>query len=114
MNFQVKIAEFIGTTAFIGRLPLAPGTWGSAAALLVWYFITPCIESPLFLLITLALFFVGVAVSDILIEAWNEDDPSAIVIDEWVGQWLALWLVPHSITWGLMAAASTHLQSRLR
>ncbi len=103
MNFQVKIAEIIGTAAFIGRLPLAPGTWGSAAALLVWYFITPCIESPLFLLITLALFFIGVVVSDILIEAWNEDDPSAIVIDEWVGQWIALWLVPHNIAWGLMA-----------
>ncbi|HJM33543.1 MAG: phosphatidylglycerophosphatase A [Candidatus Marinimicrobia bacterium] len=103
MNFQIKIAEIIGTAAFIGRLPLAPGTWGSAAALLVWYFIAPCIESPLFLLITLALFFIGVVVSDILIEAWNEDDPSAIVIDEWVGQWIALWLVPHSIAWGLMA-----------
>ena len=85
MNFQIKIAEIIGTAAFIGRLPLAPGTWGSAAALLVWYFIAPCIESPLFLLITLALFFIGVVVSDILIEAWNEDDPSAIVIDEWGG-----------------------------
>ena len=49
MNVQVKIAEFIGTTAFIGRLPYAPGTWGSAAALLAWYFIAPFIESPLFL-----------------------------------------------------------------
>ena len=84
-------------------MPYAPGTWGSAAALLVWYFIAPFIESPLFLLITLALFFVGVAVSDILIEAWDDDDPSAIVIDEWVGQWIALWLAPHSIIWGLMA-----------
>lgn len=103
MNIQIKIAEIIGTVIFIGRLPLAPGTWGSAAALVAWYFIAPLIESPLFLLITLALFFVGVAVSDILIDAWNEDDPSSIVIDEWVGQWIALWLAPHSIFWGLMA-----------
>ena len=103
MNIQVKIAEFIGTVAYIGRLPFAPGTWGSVAALLLWYYISPLIESPLFLLITLALFFVGVAVSDILIETWKQDDPSAIVIDEWVGQWIALWLAPHSITWGLVA-----------
>ena len=28
---------------------------------------------------------------------------SEIVIDEWVGQWLALWMLPHSFLWGLVA-----------
>ena len=30
----------------------------------------------------------------------KEEDPSEIVIDEWVGQWIALWLIPHSFIWG--------------
>ena len=46
------------------------------------------------------LFFVGVAVSTIHSEVIKKDDPSEIVIDEWVGQWIALWLIPHSFYWG--------------
>ena len=103
MNVKVKISELIGTVFFIGKLPLAPGTWGSAFALLIWYLISPSIESPLFLLITLVLFFIGVAVSQVLIDDWKEDDPSVIIIDEWVGQWIGLWLVPHDIVWGLVS-----------
>ena len=103
MNVKVKISELIGTVFFIGKLPLAPGTWGSAFALLIWYLISPSIESPLFLLITLVLFFIGVAVSQVLIDDWKEDYPSVIIIDEWVGQWIGLWLVPHDIVWGLVS-----------
>ncbi len=28
---------------------------------------------------------------------------SEIVIDEWVGQWIALWLIPHSFIWGFVS-----------
>ena len=56
-----------------------------------------------FLYGSLILFFVGVAVSTIHAETLGEDDPSEIVIDEWVGQWLALWMLPHSFLWGLVA-----------
>ena len=31
---------------------------------------------------------------------FNEDQ---IVIDEWVGQWIALWLIPHSFIWGFVS-----------
>ena len=68
-----------------------------------WYLLFPYIDNSLFLLINLGLFFVGVASANILIEAWNEQDPSAFVLDEWVGQWIALWLLPHSFIWGLIA-----------
>ena len=37
------------------------------------------------------------------IEIWDDKDPSAFVLDEWVGQWIALWLLPHSFIWGLVA-----------
>ena len=100
---MIKIAEIIGTVFYIGKLPSAPGTWGSLAALISWYFLKPFISDPLFLLITGGIFFLGIAVSDVLISAWGRTDPKEIVIDEWVGMWIGLYLVPHDYKWGLLA-----------
>lgn len=102
MTFKEKVAEFFGTVVYVGQLPSAPGTWGSLVALLAWYILIPHMSTAMFLLINLGLFFIGIIVSDILIEAWGEDDPSAIVIDEWVGQWLALYIIPHHLGWGFV------------
>jgi phosphatidylglycerophosphatase A len=35
------LARAVATFGFIGHLPAAPGTWGSAAALLLWFWIRP-------------------------------------------------------------------------
>ena len=94
---KLRISEIIGTVFYVGRSPFAPGTMGSLAALLVWYISKPLIIDPLFLLITGGVFFIGIAVSTVLIDVWNEKDPKEIVIDEWVGMWISLYLVPHTI-----------------
>jgi len=103
MNLRYKAAEFIGTVAYVGRLPIAPGTWGSLAALTAWFFLKPSISDPLFLLINGAIFFIGIAASEILMEAWDDTDPKAVVVDEWVGMWIALYLVPYDLLWGFVA-----------
>jgi len=103
MNAKLKLAEFVGTVGYAGRLPIAPGTWGSLVAFLVWYFFKPFITDPFFLLINGILFFAGIVASDILINAWDDNDPKAVVIDEWVGMWISLILVPHTFLWGLLA-----------
>ena len=100
---KLKLSEIIGTVFYVGRSPFAPGTMGSLVALLAWFILKPLIIDPLFLLITGGLFFIGIAVSTILIEAWNRKDPKEIVIDEWVGMWISLYLVPHTILWGFIA-----------
>ena len=100
---KLKLSEIIGTVFYAGRSPFAPGTMGSLVALLAWFILKPLIIDPLFLLITGGLFFIGIVVSTILIEAWNEKDPKEIVIDEWVGMWISLYLVPHTILWGFVA-----------
>ena len=96
MIVMIRFSEIISTVFFIGRFPLAPGTFCSFIAFLVWYFLRNYIESEFILYISLILFFIGVAVSTIYSESIDEEDPSEIVIDEWVGQWIALWLIPHS------------------
>jgi phosphatidylglycerophosphatase A len=78
----------------VGLLPRAPGTWGSLTALpfaaaLAW------LGGPwLVLLATLVLFGLGVWASNRYMAAHGLHDPAAVVVDEVVGQWLTLALLP--------------------
>ena len=103
MDFRIRIAELLGTVFYVGKLPYAPGTWGSIAALIAWYLLKPYWIDPLFLLITGVIFFLGIAITHVLVEFWKEKDPKSIVIDEWVGMWIALYLVPHNIGWAIIS-----------
>ena len=100
---MIKIAEILSTVFYIGRLPIAPGTWCSFIAFLSWYLLRFYIDAVFILYASLVLFFVGVAVTTIYSESIEEEDPPEIVIDEWVGQWIGLWLIPHTFTWGLVS-----------
>jgi len=92
-----KVAEFIGTVYNIGKLPLAPGTWSSFLAVLVWYIFFGEINPIYFLLIIFILFLLGIISSKIIIKNSIEHDPSKIVIDEWVGQWISFLFLPVSL-----------------
>ena len=77
-----KLAEIFATVVYIGRLPLAPGTWCSFVSLSAWYILRFWMADNFFLYGSLVLFFVWVAVSTIHAETLGKDDPSEIVIDE--------------------------------
>ena len=98
-----KVAEIISTVFYVGRFPFAPGTICSFLAFLSWYYLRFYIEGVFILYGSLILFFIGVAVSTIYSESIKNEDPPEVVIDEWVGQWIALWLIPHSFVWGLLS-----------
>lgn len=84
----------IGTGLGSGYIPIAPGTTGSLLALLI-YFLFP-LSSVHWLSITILLFFIGVwAGSEI--EKDKGDDPGLVVIDEIVGQWLAVIFLPPTL-----------------
>ena len=102
-KLKYKFSEIICTVLYIGKSPIAPGTFGSLAALMCWFVIKPAISDPLFLLITGGIFFLGIACSEIIVRADNLKDPQFIVIDEWVGMWIGLYLVEHELLWGLAA-----------
>ena len=103
MSLKFKLAEFFGTIFYVGKIPIAPGTLGSIMALVGWYLLKPYFSDPLFLLITGGMFFLGIAITTVLLEKLDEKDPQIIVIDEWVGMWIGLYLVPHDIKWGLVS-----------
>jgi phosphatidylglycerophosphatase A len=87
-------AVWLATWFGSGLQPVAPGTWASlaalpCAALLVW------LGGPLLVLLaSAALFPLGMWAADAYMAATRVHDPPAIVIDEVVGQWLTLALVP--------------------
>ena len=91
---RLKISEWIATCFKVGYLPLAPGTWGSAFAILLWWVLLKDLNAYVFGVIIIIFLLIGIVVSDIIIDQSVNHDPSYIIIDELVGQWLALLLLP--------------------
>jgi phosphatidylglycerophosphatase A len=72
----------------IGKIPYASGTWGSAAAALA----APALFLPLpgfwRVVILAALFWIGGVAGTRVEKILNRKDPSHIVLDELIGQWI--------------------------
>jgi phosphatidylglycerophosphatase A len=88
----VLIATGLGS----GLSPAAPGTVGAALALPIWWFafadLTPIVQIVLIAAIALA----SIWIVDRACRAANVGDASAFVLDEFVGQWVALTCAPKS------------------
>ena len=84
----------LATALGVGFIKPAPGTWGSLAALLVWWFWL--VELPLLLQLGIcgAYFALGWWASSSIARVFATDDAGEIVADEAVGMWLALLLCP--------------------
>ena len=84
-----RAARLIATVGGVGLLRPAPGTWGSAAALpLGWVAMQ---GGPLlFTLLTAAILPLGWWATAHATRGQADHDPSEIVIDEVLGQWIAL------------------------
>ncbi len=89
------IASGLGT----GLSPWAPGTIGSLVALLPWWFWLRHLEPALYLAWLAFAFGLGTWAAGWVIGKTRIEDPSVVVWDEFVGQWLALLLVPPGWTW---------------
>ena len=100
------IGRAIGSGLGSGRSPLAPGTAGSLAALILYYLLTLAIADPatqqvLLLGLIVAGFPLGVWATGLLCTA-EEHDPGRAVWDEFVGMWITCLLLP---AWYWLAAA---------
>lgn len=85
----------IATLGPVGYLPVAPGTWGSLAALAVYVAVKPSIF--LHVLAVLLIIPVGIAASSSAEKALNQKDSRHIVIDEACGFFVAVLFLPFSI-----------------
>lgn len=84
-----RLAAFIATCASIGRLPLAPGTFGAAAGLVAF-----ALTRELAGTVSLGLFVIAVVAGTWAAGRHAKDvrqkDPQSVVVDEFCGMWLAL------------------------
>lgn len=92
-----RTSRRVATVFGLGHLPLAPGTWTSAAAIpcgmmLLWLGGAGLLAAAV-VVVTLA----GCWASRNYMRATQREDPSEIVIDEVAGQWLAL--LPAGLAW---------------
>lgn len=83
------LALALATLGPVGRMPGAPGTWGSAAALLAapWVF-TPLPLAARFGALA-AVLAVGTWAASRAGRVLGKEDPGCVVVDELLGQWTA-------------------------
>ncbi len=91
-------ATVIGTWFGSGLLPLAPGSWGSLAALPFAWAIAWLFGAPALLVAAALLFLIGWWAAGRLSRDTGAKDAGAIVVDEVVGQWITLAVAPRDIT----------------
>ncbi|SVA76426.1 uncharacterized protein METZ01_LOCUS129280 [marine metagenome] len=91
---RVELSEWLATCFKIGHLPIAPGTWGSLAAVIGWWLWLQYLDPLVFIVLIITIFIIGVFATNIIINHTGEKDPSRVVIDEMAGQWLGLLMLP--------------------
>ena len=91
----------IATLGFIGYLPFAPGTFGSIVALIFFILLRPSI--PVHIIILVLIIPVGILSSHYAERLLNEKDSRHIVIDEFCGYLISMFLIPSSTGYVLAA-----------
>ncbi len=92
------LVDCIVTMFYIGRIPFAPGSWASLAAVILWLNFFKNLNYLFLPIIAVTLFFIGTYFSHLVLRTTNTKDPSFIVIDEWVGQWITFSFLPVNYT----------------
>ena len=92
INFNTMFVSVLG----IGFIPIASGTFGSLAGLMIGYLLN-LLSYNLFFLFIPTLFILGVIASNTYQKMTGEKDSSVIVIDEVVGQLIAMMFVMDNI-----------------
>ena len=84
------LALLIGTFFYTGLSPVSSGTVGSLAATAIYYFV-PAFQNPTVLIIgIIVVLAVGIWSGGVVERALKLQDPGIVVIDEVLGQWIAL------------------------
>jgi phosphatidylglycerophosphatase A len=93
-----RVGLFIATCGYLGYVPVAPGTLGSAAGLAVFFLIRSTGSVTLELAAILVLFAIGIWSGTIAEHYFGGVDPAPVIMDEVVGMLITLAFLPVSVT----------------
>ena len=91
-NSRPRIALALATVGGIGYVPFAPGTFGSAVGVLLWWLLGP--SQVVQAIAIVAIFGAGVWSGTVCERHCSRTDPGHVIIDEVVGMLITLFLVP--------------------
>jgi phosphatidylglycerophosphatase A len=98
MNPTLRAAAlFVATGAYTGFFPFAPGTFGSALAILIDRGLRATGSELAYGLVVVAVSVGGVLSSRIAEEHFSRKDPSHVTVDEVAGMLVSLYLIPVSL-----------------
>ena len=93
-----KWATLVATAFGIGRLVPGPGSWASAATVLLWSAVAYCLPAslrgPVLVAAAVLITLVGIPAATQVARASATKDPQFVVIDEVAGQLIALIAIP--------------------
>ncbi|HEV8317816.1 MAG TPA: phosphatidylglycerophosphatase A [Vicinamibacterales bacterium] len=92
-----RLALFIATFGYVGYVPVAPGTFGSAAGLAVFFAVRTTGSTVVEVVVILALFALGIWSGTVAEHHFGGIDPGPIVLDEVVGMLVTLFLLPVTV-----------------
>ena len=90
-EFWDQVSRFFLALFYIGHIKKAPGTWGSLAAVIIWFY-WGYAHITFLMWILPALFLLGLLLSNRSRMLFGQDDASPIVMDEFVAQFIPLFL----------------------
>ena len=100
MKIRPKIVEVIATVGYVGRLPIAPGTFGSAVGLLI-YSVTPTLPLVIIFLGLIGFVLFSVWIAGEAEKLFAAKDPGCIVIDEVAGMLVTFFALPRTVFVGI-------------
>ena len=93
-----RLGLFIATCGYLGYVPIAPGTFGSAAGLAVFYAVRSSGSTTVELAAIVLLFAIGIWSGTAAEHHFGGIDPGPVVLDEVVGMLITLALLPVNLT----------------
>jgi phosphatidylglycerophosphatase A len=91
-------ATLVATFFGVGRLRPGPGTWGSAATVVLWaalsHTLAPSLRTPIAIVLAVLVTLIGIPAATQVARGSGMKDPQFVVIDEVAGQLVALIAVP--------------------
>ena len=94
----MRLGLFVATCGYLGYVPIAPGTFGSAAGLVAFAAVRWSGSAAIEIALIVSLLVVGVWSGNVAEKHFGGVDPAPVILDEVAGMLITLALIPVDLT----------------